>query len=194
MKSLFFLVTLIIGLLLFSCVSPTNQNGSLATSNESKPQTALDAEALAEYTKRFDNIFTKCGDSYYTKYKETYRSKPGATDPSDYKIVKIIKLKDVSFDVNASTLNAADKLNELEWKGYANSTYVAFQTYIENVAGGSKWDEWKPKGISGSPGLALTGEKKKSVWTFEDFNSENNNSSYYRLVVYMKISCSEIPQ
>ncbi len=174
MKPLFFLVTLIISLLLVSCPSLDNQNSSRTDGNKSKPKTALDAEALAEYKKLFDNHYVKCGDSYYTELTVLERN-----ETHKY----ILRFKDYFFHVTAFELSEADRLNGYEWRGGGLAKYTAGRFYEQ----GKGWSEWQSSFLLGKtyPLEDVFLDKKESAWLFR---SKTN------VAELKKVNCVDIPQ
>ena len=184
MKLLFALVMLIIGSLLFSCSSVDNQNSS---QRNGKPQTSLDAEALAEYKKIIENHYVQCGDSYYTELTILQ-----GNENRKY----ILRFKDFSFGVKGSSgsdLTEAANLNGFEWEGKANATYSAGRFYEQ----GKGWSEWQSYVLSKMHPLQDGFlDKKDSAWRFAQSGngSDRKAASSYHDEKLKKVNCADIPQ
>src|ERR1044072_2311146 len=201
MKHLTWLMSLTCFSLLFACSYPESDGFAQDRDGRSKSQrriSNLHADALKEYQKIFESIFTHCGDSYYVEHTYIYRTigkkNSGINDiVFDENKVEIVRLKEVVFKAFSTPLSDADKLNGFQWRGTARISYPAQQMYEKDTG----WSVWTDPTLSLLLDyFELKGEKKKRLpWQIpKTFDYEKDNEYFFQSEKFRKVTCSSIPQ
>lgn len=101
---------------------------------------SLDEIAVDIAQAKFEQIYTKCGDSYY--YDVGYAIK---------------QAKDVSFHIGRNDqLSEVDRLNGIMWRGTVNASCRMGRSTIVNT---KKWGDWSPGGT-----IIIDVINRKSKW------------------------------
>jgi hypothetical protein len=141
---------------------------SFACSAESiTPKLSPDGEAEAEAQRYWNSILAKCGDSYYARDN---RGTPGAERI-------IMQFKDVTFEVNELKITEAEKLNGIEWSGWAIFNTKVSRFYL------TKWESWRNGAVF--PVNTMLMRKEKGKWIFGVNEKSQPNLK--------KIDCSDVP-
>jgi len=146
------------------------QSDSTDTSEPPRnPPPSIDNEAISEIRKKYETIYTKCGDSYYIRI--------GVGNYTVY-----TQLKDVSFSAQPRALTDTDQMNGVQWAGGV-SVVSKFTRQSFAQGGGQHWGEWghqlEPK--------KFTARNIKGQWQLDDAFSTIART-------YTKPTCAEIPK
>lgn len=152
------------------------QKGSAPNSQTRRATPAAESgsnisQARNEASKAWDQYFTKCGDSYYTRVRST-----GLLSRGEY----IGEYRPVSITIKESQLTEADKLNGIVWKGHTYFNAPAERAY----RGG--WSAWNSEGIH----LNIYLWKQSGTWNI----GEVSYVGFKVTDMFGKISCSDVPK
>jgi serine/threonine-protein kinase len=118
--------------------------------NSSSPFSSPVSEAQEETQKQFQKVYTKCGDSYFSKTL----------------VQGLVEYKDVTFSVKQIDLEEADRLNGVEWKGVAIVKSKLIRFYLSDKR---TWTDWQSENAFVNPGQNIgtyTAEKRQGQWKF----------------------------
>lgn len=152
-----------------------------------KSENLVEAERQAQAW--FDSSFTKCGETFVTRYKGQRIGSIGMWMDDGY-----IQHKLLTFVVEERPLSEADKLNGIEWQGSVLILPMK-QTIRYLKSGENKWSDWKETSIIYDPPLYLPQLEKEISPFVRDFKkakgqwvglSSDKGS-------FTKVECSQIP-
>ena len=138
---------------------------------------SLEREAQEFFSQAIKSMFSKCGDSSFTKW---YPS--GFKSPS-YIIVQFEALKT---SLRPEPLTASDARDRIDWKGVAMLQSTARRQYPAGAFTQNKWGEWL-KHRRNDPVMVIF--KQRGQWYLSvptPFNS-------YGLNAFERIDCDEVP-
>jgi hypothetical protein len=138
---------------------------------------SLEREAQEFFSQAIESIFSKCGDSSFTKW---YPS--GFKSPS-YIIVQFEALKT---SLRPEPLTAADTLEGIDWKGVAVLRSTARRQYPAGAFTENKWGEWL-KQRRNDPVMVIF--KQRGQWRL----SVPTPFTSYGLNAFERIDCAEVP-
>ncbi len=156
-------ISITVLLIMIACSVVVGQKSRVARPNARQTAAKVKAKYLSEARNEATKAWnlTQCGDSSYLYY------------PS---YGQLIELRAVSIIVTESKLTEADRLNGIEWKGWAN-----FNTSTERFHANNGWSEWYTKGTDGFRRIDL--QKRAGTW-----------SATSVLPGTAKILCSDVPK
>ena len=139
---------------------------------------SLTGDARAAGQRYWETGLKRCGDSYYGKYSYTsFIIRPTRNN-------NLYQFKNLAFEVKAETLNDADKLNGIDWKGKSLLTYDAWRSYSYDF---EKWNEWvSGRPLLEGPPVVADLRKQKGQWIVGNGSSSK--------APYEQIDCSDIPK
>jgi hypothetical protein len=138
---------------------------------------SLEREAQQFFSQAIESIFSKCGDSSFTKW---YPS--GFKSPS-YIIVQFEALKT---SLRPEPLTAGDAHERIDWKGLAVLRSTARRQYPAGAFTQNKWGEWL-KRRRNDPVMVIF--KQRGQWRL----SVPTPFSSYDLNAFERIDCAEVP-
>ena len=134
-------------------------------------------EMEAEAQKLLPQLFTKCGEDYFSKYPAFNPLILGTKE----KTYVIQQFKDLTVQAVPQPLSRADSLNGIEWKAVAQFNAPVMREFKEMAGKPPKfaWSEWKET----LSGLSVSLEKKQGRITINKGLSEIST-----------IECTAIPR
>jgi hypothetical protein len=139
---------------------------------------SLEREAQEFFSQAMESMFSKCGDSSFTKF---YPS--GFKSPS-YIIVQLEALKT---SLRPEPLTAGDAQERTEWKGSAVLQSTARRQYPAGAFTQNKWGEWL-KDRRNDPVVVIF--KQRGQWHL----SVPTPFTAYGLSAFERIDCAEVPR
>lgn len=128
----------------------------------------ISAKARIEAQKHFEQIYAKCGASYYSKMM----------------LAGLVEYKDVEFHVRQASLNEADKLNQVEWKGVVVAKCKFIRMYLDNER---RWSDWQAENAFVNPRQSIATyavSKQRGQWITQFVDGP---------VGSMKVECNQLP-
>jgi hypothetical protein len=162
---------------------------------------AIKREARAKAQEWWDASVSRCGGDYYTKIMRDDIVMAGRVFEIEDK--PPIQFKPVTYELLEEPITEADRLNGVEWKGYATfPTKLTFRYYDSR---NKKWSSWREGTIIYQPNelrelrnkiigreldapLIQELRKEKGKWNYERGDSEKDTANL------AKPNCSEIPK
>lgn len=142
-------IALLLSVIYLSEQVPITQ-GSTSLAYNSAPAPSLispEEEAIAITQKDWERLYTRCGDSCFSKTRG---------------IGLFMQYKGIAYTLRrVEPLTEADELNGVSWKGWVDITWRLRRQYTPNVG----WGDWVP---GAKRGLRL--ERKNGKWSFHPFN------------------------
>jgi len=139
------------------------------SSNSAKPELPLTAEARGIANQLATKRYTACGDfrlSYPELHLEGGRLMWGKRyiDPEDR--IRVKELKSAAFGIEPEPLSEADRLNDIQWKGFTTVKWKASRSRWGPKGIGEDWGEWKDDSdaFRGGPMSATPLVKKNGQW------------------------------
>lgn len=161
---------------------------------------AISKEARKKAQEWWDASVVKCGDDLYTKVARDGINMGRAFENKDQ---PLIQFKPVTVQIIEDPITDADKLNGIEWKGYAAIPLkLTFRYYDERE---KKWSSWREGSVIYAPNqlrdafntlagkkvdypLSIELRKEKGQWNYESNNGES------KINPLAKPDCADIPK
>jgi hypothetical protein len=137
-----------------------------------------DQEARQFLQQSFDAMFSKCGDSYFTKWY------PMGFKGESYIVVQ---LKDLTMTFTPEALTAIDTRQDITWKGKALLRSTGRRSYPVDASTKNSWGEWL-KHRTSDPVLLI--QKQRGEWKLRI----PTQFGPYGLTAFERIDCDKVPQ
>ena len=137
----------------------------------------------------FEAGFVKCGEDYFTHYKneyaEIYVSEYGNSTKD-----ALFQFKNLSYRVDKMPMTDTEKLNGMEWKGVGVLTYTQFRYYD-----GQKWWPWEdiPIGFRGQLMESLNAITKRVNSPLFVYPEKSKGKWAGFPTYFSKPNCSDLP-
>jgi hypothetical protein len=139
---------------------------------------SLDSEAQEFFRQSFEAIFSKCGDSHFTKWYPM-----GFKSPTYI----IIQFQELSTTLTPEALTDSDRRQEVEWKGQAVLRSTGRRNFPVDTFTKNSWGEWLDRRSSLDPVLQI--QKRLGQWRF----SVPAQLGAYGLTAFERIDCDNVP-
>jgi hypothetical protein len=139
---------------------------------------SLEREAQQFFSQTIESIFSKCGDSSFTKW---YPS--GFKSPS-YIIVQFEALKT---SLRPEPLTASDAREGIDWRGTAVLRSTGRRQYPVDVSTQNSWGEWL-KHRPSDPVVVIL--KQRGEWRLR----VPTTFGPYGLTAFERVGCAEVPR
>jgi hypothetical protein len=139
---------------------------------------SLEPQAQQFFQQTFDSMFSKCGDSHYTKWYPT-----GFKSPTYI----VIRFEDVSTTLTPEPLTDSDKRHEIEWKGKAVLRSTGRQNFPVDTFTKNSWGEWL-ESRSSDPVLLV--QKRRGQWDL----SIPSQFGPYGPIAFERVDCDNVPR
>jgi hypothetical protein len=139
---------------------------------------SLDPEAQQFFQQSLEAMFSKCGNSYFTKWY-----------PTGFKSATyiVIQFKDLSTTLTPEPLTDSDRRQEIEWKGKAVLRSTGRRTFPVDASTKNSWGEWLGRRSSLNPILQI--QKRRGQWNL----SVPTQFGPYGLTAFERIDCNNVP-